>query len=799
MVFAVLPITASASNSTTVTVCGTTISDTNASDVLGDGHISYDKENAVLNLNGASLTHSGGAAIITDGDLTVNLTGNNTVTASISNEGIHIGGSLTLRGSGSLTVRLTDNIATDYIYGCYTENNFTVDGCTLNVTASDTSGGVIVDYGSFSGRDGYTYGIYTKGNLNVKNSAKVTATGGNSILTTPSDNTINYGDSYGIYVRQACTIERSANVTTTGGNVTLSSTSGANYGSSYGLYILNGLTVKSSSSLTAIGGNANSSGSGFNSNKSYGLYSSIDYGPSGHPEESSDQTPSLTVTDSTLFAYGVSKSIDTSFPVYNNITLGIKNSDAINSALATDYVSGIKLMDNITVSQPIQINRDFNLDLNGYVLKYANEATKGSVITVNGEVEFTLTDSDTENTKHYFTKNTNGLWVLDDTQTSSPYFVTGGVITGGTNSGVYLPSSTTNGTIFNMKGGNIAGCSAEYGGGVFVYGESSTFNMLGGSIVGCTAISSHPVFKGDGGAIMNAGTFTINGGTISDCVAGTERSNAIYNSSLINFKSGTISGNMFNNDTGRITCVTHDYEWKTANGKYWQKCGFCGDETAKKDIPDVTITGADTVCRTQDYTFGFESDEIFSAPSEAGYEFIMLGSGVPVNADGTYTVKSEWYSRTENSFFVSLYLQTEDGFTFRTEKEVTISDNHTGGTATCTEPAECEICGEDYGDVDADNHAALRHTEAKAATVTSEGNIEYWHCEDCDKYFSDRDCQNEITYEDTVIAKLTESESASPKTGDTSHPALWIAVLFVSGGALTATGIYGKKRKHSAK
>ena len=39
----------------------------------------------------------------------------------------------------------------------------------------------------------------------------------------------------------------------------------------------------------------------------------------------------------------------------------------------------------------------------------------------------------------------------------------------------------------------------------------------------------------------------------------------------------------------------------------------------------------------------------------------------------------------------------------------------------------------------------------------------------------------------------------SPQTGDTSNLALWIALLFVSGGAVTATTIYGRKKKHSVK
>lgn len=48
----------------------------------------------------------------------------------------------------------------------------------------------------------------------------------------------------------------------------------------------------------------------------------------------------------------------------------------------------------------------------------------------------------------------------------------------------------------------------------------------------------------------------------------------------------------------------------------------------------------------------------------------------------------------------------------------------------------------------------LTHVAAKAPTYTEDGNIEYWICNTCNKLFSDEACTNEITLEDTVLAKL---------------------------------------------
>ena len=39
-------------------------------------------------------------------------------------------------------------------------------------------------------------------------------------------------------------------------------------------------------------------------------------------------------------------------------------------------------------------------------------------------------------------------------------------------------------------------------------------------------------------------------------------------------------------------------------------------------------------------------------------------------------------------------------------------------------------------------------------------------------------------------------KALSPNTGDNSHMALWIALLFVSGSMLTVTSVYSKKKKH---
>ena len=118
-----------------------------------------------------------------------------------------------------------------------------------------------------------------------------------------------------------------------------------------------------------------------------------------------------------------------------------------------------------------------------------------------------------------------------------------------------------------------------------------------------------------------------------------------------------------------------------------------------------------------------------------------------------------------------------------------------GGTATCTEKAVCEYCGKAYGNPDSNNHTDLKHIDAKAATKTAEGNIEYWYCGGCDKYYSDKDGINEIKKADTITAKLP-GDTKSPRTGNASDLVLWISLLFVSGGVTGVTAGLRKKKKH---
>jgi hypothetical protein len=154
-----------------------------------------------------------------------------------------------------------------------------------------------------------------------------------------------------------------------------------------------------------------------------------------------------------------------------NDTLKEVNSESeLTNAIADSTVGTVKLAGDISISSSLTVNRTVTLDLNGKVLQMTGS---GSVIKVESSGNLTLTDSNTA-AEHKFMPN-GKLWVLDEANGKET--VTGGIITGGT--GYPFPlSSTVNcgGGVYiapsgqlTMTGGNIIGCSAEFGGGVCIY------------------------------------------------------------------------------------------------------------------------------------------------------------------------------------------------------------------------------------------------------------------------------------------------------------------------------------------
>ena len=179
---------------------------------------------------------------------------------------------------------------------------------------------------------------------------------------------------------------------------------------------------------------------------------------------------------------------------------------------------------------------------------------------------------------------------------------------------------------------------------------------------------------------------------------------------------------------------SHSYNWQTENGQYWGECEFCGNKVEKKDIPALTVTCPDAVCRTQDFTFSFVLPEGCTNPAYA-YEFIGAGDGEPVTAvDGLCagTIPADSYIKEENSFRFIASVTTAEGYRVRVSKDITIRE-HSGGEATCTAQAVCENCGQSYGELKAHTFTAETAEEQylKTAATCTEKAVYYKSCAVC--------------------------------------------------------------------
>ena len=242
--------------------------------------------------------------------------------------------------------------------------------------------------------------------------------------------------------------------------------------------------------------------------------------------------------------------------------------------------------------------------------------------------------------------------------------------------------------------------------------------------------------------------------------------------------------------------AAHDFTAETAEEQYLKSAATCTEK--------AVYYKSCAVCGTS--SKGTADEATFTSGKPLGHDYGAWTS----NGDGTHT-------RTCTADGCSAGTQTENCIDANKDHKCDICDHiisecaddnkdhkcdycgkklteHSGGKATCKDKAKCEVCGAEYGELDAKNHAALKHFPAKAATKTAEGNIEYWYCEGCNQYFSDKDGTKEIKKADTVTAKLPQT----PQTGDNSNLMLWIALLFISGGAaIAATVIVIRKKKYN--
>ena len=382
--------------------------------------------------------------------------------------------------------------------------------------------------------------------------------------------------------------------------------------------------------------------------------------------------------------------------------------------------------------------------------------------------------------------------------------------------------------------------------------------------------------------------------TIAKGSTGDRTYTAHFSQNSYTVKFDTVGGSSISDKTG-VTWTDTVLSGITAPTKDgWEFTGWkCGDMTVNANTKYSDLAANDTaasitlVAQWKDIQkpviTGLENGKIycdaveFEVSDNDGIASVKANDVELTATDGKYTL-------AKGVGTVTVVATDNAGNTAKVS--VTVNNGHTGGEATCTAKAVCEVCGEEYGELDSTNHN-LEKIPAKDATVTATGNKEYWHCKDCGKYFADEKGTNEIKFDDTVISKLSpkiiegkgqsitagekkeltfksnaafsdfvrveldgktldeknytvkegstvvtlkadyvatlsvgehtigivsesgtatttftvnakavvDNDTNSPQTGDNSHMAFWIALLFVSGAGVIGITVYGKKKR----
>ena len=246
---------------------------------------------------------------------------------------------------------------------------------------------------------------------------------------------------------------------------------------------------------------------------------------------------------------------------------------------------------------------------------------------------------------------------------------------------------------------------------------------------------------------------------------------------------------------------------------------YCEAQTVTVDekyVDTVTVNGT---------VVTLDADGGFVLHPTNGEQKIVVTDKSGNNAEMTVTVNNghtfgEWVSDNDGKHTRKCIVDGCDAFE---------TENCSGGNATCTEKAVCDVCGKAYGEFDGTNHeggvqewttrTAFNHEQkwncCGAVIVASEAHE--WKngvcrecgyvclhndadkdhiCDYCKKTISANEDAptEEIKKADTVTAKLPD-DSKSPQTGDNSNPIMWIALLIISGGVMKGVTAFGKSKK----
>ena len=319
-------------------------------------------------------------------------------------------------------------------------------------------------------------------------------------------------------------------------------------------------------------------------------------------------------------------------------------------------------------------------------------------------------------------------------------------------------------------------------------------------------------------------------------------SNNHKNTEIRNKKEASCSEEGYTGDTYCVDCGTliekgtaipkTDHRGGEATCVNKAVCEVCGQEygeinstnhknTKTRNAVEVTCTTdgytGDTYCADCDTKL--EDGEVIKAEGHKGGEATCIAKAKCEVCGTEYgEIDSTNHKNTEmiNEKEVTC---TEDGYTGDTycndcdkvvENGKTITaTGHKGGEATCVSKAKCEVCGLEYGEIDATNHKNTETRNAVEATTETEGYTGDVYCIDCDELVKEGEVIPVITTdpeeptddEKEEVKPVKDEEETTdgtkPQTDDNSNMTLWISLLVISGISFVAIARCNTKRKVS--
>lgn len=467
-----------------------------------------------------------------------------------------------------------------------------------------------------------------------------------------------------------------------------------------------------------------------------------------------------------------------------NVTYFSTLANAISAASEGQTVA---LRGDVTESVTVPNGKNLTLDLAGHKLTNTDEQ---HTVTVADGGTLTVTDS-----------STNKTGVIDNVSHGKGALVNYGtaIVKGGTfTRSAEASISPTN------SGGNSW----------YVIDNQGTLTFNGGSVVNDSKFSSL-IRNLNGTLTINDGTFengfialkNDDGGTLN--VAGgtvTSDEQSIQSWSTTNITGGTLNGRVTAwGYAGSPNESVLTISGGTINGDV-QSINYMDSDKA----PEVIITGGTVTGKVQKATHDgstgtkpadptadtsvitISGGKFETAPDE---ELIVPGSGLTQNSDGSFSIHEH----------VGTAVAAKD--------------------PTCTETGnkaywECSECHELFLDeamtqpttredvtIAATGHQNVEHVKAQDATETETGNLEYWHCVDCGRYFSDAALSQETTLADLTIPAKGQEPTETPKdedvekddglaqTGDATAVAPLVASAVAGASALAAGAVTLRRRK----